>query len=144
MRIATVVGLGSLLILGCSADADDDSGPKGCADISGNYDVKVAKVGGTCPSGGSNSVSLSIVKKGDGYSVYLPGIDGGCPGELDAATCKYTALCEISTGGSVVASYNLSYTFDGNAFSGSLVGTAGPPIFQEACDSSVKHDGTRI
>lgn len=139
-----------LLVLGgvaCSSSTTGtDEGGGGCADVTGNYEVAVTKVSGSCGEG-DNKASLTIGRDDSGLYILLPGVEGGCPASLDAATCKFQAECKIVNAknpSDTWATYNVTYTFSGSKFSGSLVGALGPPIVTTACDSTVKHEGTRL
>lgn len=145
MRRILCVGLSGAMALACSSESTG-AAPGGCADVTGNWSVQVARIGGSCPPTGDGDATVTISKGDEGYGIVLPGIEGICPAELDATTCKLTALCKIvdTKSGSNLATYNLSYTFSGNTFTGSLAGTLSPPIVTEACDANVKHDGTRL
>lgn len=145
-----VLGMG---LLACSNDDDkgDDEGGGGCADVSGNYDVTVTRVSGTCPQAeadGTNKASITIGSDDAGLYVLLPGIEGGCPATLDATTCRFKAECKIvdkADTSITLVTYNLDYTFSGKRLSGSLVGGAAAGVLApDACDSTVKHEGTRL
>ena len=117
----------------------------GCDDITGNYNVKVTRLGGDCPEGGDGTASITIAEEAEGLYVVLPGISGGCKGTLNADSCRFQAQCEIFENGAKVVTYNVDYTFAGKQLSGSLVGAAAAGVLQaEACTSTVKHEGSRL
>ena len=149
MTRRVVVGV-AMLAVAC-ASSSTGSGPPaetGCKDITGIYDVTATRVSGSCPRGDDvpDKVTVTIATTGGKPTVALPGIEGGCPGELDASTCKFTAFCKIfdtKTNKDLVL-YNVDYTFAGKTLSGTIVGVQFPPLVAAQCDAVAKHEGTRL
>lgn len=133
------------LVVACATDAEP--APK-CADVSGNYKVSSSRAAGTCDPklDGDGQSTLAFAKNGDGsVTVLLTGIPGGCPGALDARTCRYTANCEAKgTDGATLATFSLDYTFDGATFRGSSITGARPPAVPAACDVTYSETGTKL
>jgi hypothetical protein len=133
---------------GSEAASDSPSEAPSCADITGNYDVAVTRLGGTCPTkdtGESSHASITIAKDDDGLYVVLPGVSGGCPGTLDSSSCRFQAQCQITENGTVAVTYSVDYTFYGTDFSGSLVGAAAAGVLSaDACEARAKHEGSRL
>lgn len=146
--------VGALVALGMMAcsSSDDDGGSSGatpekgsgCADITGNYDVKVTPVSGDCPPGDGKNVTVTITTVNGKLNVAVPGVEGGCPADLNTSTCRFTALCKVVSNGQNVALFNYDYTFSGTSFQGSVTGSLSPPIQDPACQATAKHAGTRI
>lgn len=123
--------------------------PKGsaCADITGNYTVTVERLSGTCdPAADPKTTSVGITKADDGsYVIVLPGIEGGCPGTFEPATCKFTSVCELrDKTGNIIANSNISYTFTGNGFTGTSLGGLRPPAVSTPCEVTYSERGTKL
>lgn len=148
MRSLFALAMTGAVLLACSDGDDGDAGGGGgCANITGNYDVTVTKVGGSCPStnDGTTKASITIAEEDSELYVVLPGVGGGCKGALDSTSCRFQAQCEVFQGGARVVTYNVDYTFSGKTFSGSLVGAAEAGVLSpEPCDSQARHVGTRL
>lgn len=140
-----------LLVVGwvqiaCSSDVDEAAG--GCADISGNYSVKSTRLGGSCDSSidGNGESTVSFTKSADGWTLVAPGLEGGCPGTLDAASCRFKSDCKVfdmKTGATLVTG-SIDYTFSGKTFTGSTINAALPPLVSAACDASYRDNGTKL
>lgn len=134
------------IVVGCSGETGE--GPAtACADVSGNYQASVERVAGSCdPSQDPKSVSMTMRPNGDGtWSALLPGVDGGCPGRLDAASCKFTSNCAVRTGdGSLLATVNLEYTFSKTGYTGTAVNGLLPPATATRCEVIYRETGSRL
>jgi hypothetical protein len=137
-------------LVACASEttgSGEDLGPISCTDITGNYSVTATRNGGTCPSPDkpTTTASITISKNGDALSIFLPGINGGCDGTLDTASCRFQAQCIVTSNGQTAITYNVDYTFHGTKFTGSLVGAAEAGVLDsKACTANAKHDGSRI
>ncbi len=134
----------------CACGSDDAGGSAGgCADISGNWSMKGTTTRTTCPPdppGTPETANISIQRgQGNDYTVFLPGLQGGCPGTLDPVACKFTSACEIKGGdGKVLVSLAVDWTFSGPKFSGSEIGKLFPPTVATACDTASNDSGTKL
>lgn len=138
-----VIVLGSMLVA-CTSNTD---GQGDCGDISGNYSVTSTRTSGSCDASmdGDGQSNVTFMKNGDGWTAVLPGIDGGCPGKLDAKTCKFTSACKITAqDGSTLATISAEYTFAGGTFSGTTINAALPPLVKAACDATYKDTGQKL
>lgn len=147
-RILTTTMVAAMALAACGSDDNaDDSTPatgSGCADITGNYDVKVTPLSGDCPPGDGKNVTVTITRSAGALSVAIPGIEGGCPAELNATSCKFTALCKVVLDGQQAALFNYDYTFTGTSFNGTIAGSLSPPVADPACQATARHQGKRI
>lgn len=119
----------------------------GCPDITGNYSVTVERVSGTCdPALDPKTSSIGMQRAPDGtWNVVLPGIEGGCPGTLDAASCKFASACEIrDKDGLVLGTLSISYTFTATGFTGSTVSGLRPPVVAMGCEVTYREIGTKL
>lgn len=143
--VLSAILVGGVLVA-CNESEVDGSG---CADISGNYDVKYERVSGSCDPkvDGALRATLSFSKDADGaWSVVIPGLEGGCPGSLDASSCKFVANCKAmsKTDGSTLATYSVDYKFTGTTIAGSSITALLPPTATPACDVTYKETGTKL
>lgn len=147
MRTVTIA-LATLFVslAACTSSAADD---EGCSDISGNYSWKETVVSSDCPPSSGESKgdnTITIGKSGSGFAIFLTGVSGGCPGNLNLDSCRFQAQCEVTDkNGNTAITYNVDWTFSGKTFSGSLVGAlsagvAGP----NACTVTEKNTGARL
>lgn len=82
---------------------------------------------------------------GGTWTIVLPGIEGGCPGTLDAATCRFSSACEArDQAGAVVATATISYTFTATGFTGSTVSGLRPPAVSKPCEVTYRETGTKL
>ncbi len=147
MRTISIVGV--VLVLAACTNSSTDADDGGCADISGNYKLTATKQTGTC-SGSENGTAsedtVTIERNANGLFVRIPGLDGACPGSLEAATCRFTAQCVLlgkDDPSQKVGTFNIDYTFSGKTFSGSVNVGLNPPG-KASCTELETHDGTRI
>lgn len=138
--------VGTLALAACGSD-DDDGGPtrtpdvgSGCGDVRGNYSVKVSKLSGDCPAGDGAPVTLAITTFNGALNVAIPGIEGGCPADMNQETCRLTAACKVGD----YALFNLDYTFQGTTLTGTIAGSLSPPAADPACNITSRHEGTRL
>lgn len=148
MRILVAI-IAAAIAVACSSETETTTttptNGSGCTDITGNYSVTVTQLSGTCAGGGQNPITLTIASVNGALNVAIPGVDGGCPADLNASTCRLSALCKITaTNGALAATLNVDYTFTGTTFTGTLAGSLEPPISDPACQETVRHDGKRI
>ncbi|MCW5834510.1 MAG: hypothetical protein KIS78_19065 [Labilithrix sp.] len=119
-------------------------GAADATDIVGNYTVVETKVSASCEIPDAGESNLTIRNDEDGVAVLLPGLSGACPGNLDSATCRFTAECRLfdeKNPTETTATFNVDYTFAGRTFSGSLVfGKLSAP----ACTATLRQEGQRI
>lgn len=140
---AVAVALG--LAMACSDSVD---GSNGCTDISGNYSVTATRASGTCDVAldPKSASTVTFTRAGEGWSVAMPGIEDGCPGELNASTCRFTSVCKLyaKATGATLATLSIDYTFDGPKLSGSSVSGLVPPAVAQNCDVTYRETGTKL
>lgn len=141
----SITGVAIALILVACSNSDEDSPAAGCADVAGNYNIKVTPLSGDCPPGDGKDVQITITREGGSYGIATSVTEGACPAELNASTCKLTATCKVTDGnGATVATINHDYTFSGSTFTGTVTGSLRPPIADPACTAVARHEGTRL
>ncbi len=133
-------------IAACSSNSD--AAPSSCADISGNYSVISARGGGNCDAkaDGDGRSTVGFSRAGADWAIVMPGLPGGCPGTLDARTCKFIATCEVQAndGGATLAHFAIDYTFSPGAFSGSTIAGVLPPAVEKPCDVTYQEKGSKL
>lgn len=142
------IAVAGVMMVGAACSSEAEGTGASCADIAGNYTVKGERIGGDCPepANADDQDTVSVVKGSDGrWSFAVPGVTGGCPGTLDASSCRFIANCEINAGnGQNVATFTLDYTFNGKTFTGTSVGGFKPPAVPAACRVTYRESGTRL
>lgn len=149
MRPWGMLAVVAVLISACASETTG-TGPS-CSDVSGNWSVVSNRISGSCDPkiDGDGRSTITLTKQGDTtYAVILPGIEGGCPGRLDA-TCKLTTTCELraNSSGALIATISAEYTFSGTTFSGTTVNAILAPIpdkTEKACSANYKDVGTKL
>ena len=93
MRVVSLAMVSAVLIGACGDDAADADA---CADISGNYSVTSRRAGGDCEQAldPKTPTTVTMQRDGDAWNIVIPGLEGGCPGELTPSTCRYVATCK--------------------------------------------------
>ncbi len=146
MKQAAFVCAVAAILVACSSESTGTT-ETGCKDITGNYDVTATRLTGSCPKGNDtpDKITVTITSVSGKPNIAFPGIEGGCPGELNPATCKFTALCKITDkAGNQLLQYNVDYTFSGPKVTGTFAGVQYPPVVAQQCDATAKHEGTRL
>lgn len=144
---AKVLGWSLLVAVSACASETKGSDASACADVTGNYSVAVERVSGTCdPALDPKTASVSVTKAGDGsYVLVAPGIEGGCPGELNEASCKITANCTLfDKDRATLGTFTVDYTFSAKGYTGSTVSGLKPPAVASACDVTYRETGTKL
>lgn len=145
MKLMAVSMVAVVLVAACSEEAEPSS--SNCADISGNYAVTSTRTSGNCEASldGDGKSTVSFARDGaGGWTVVLPGIEGGCPGTLDVS-CKFLSNCELrDKAGALLATDSVEYTFSGRTFSGSAVLAAHPPIAAKSCGANYSETGSKL
>ncbi len=139
----TLLAVLALTVAACSSSTATPSGPV-CSDVSGNWKVTSTRTDGDCtaPQFNSGEANITMRKGTDGaWSVVLPGLSGGCPGELDAKTCRFVANCDITSGTTKTASVGVEWNFDGKTISGSEIGRILSP---SACTANYTDSGAKL
>lgn len=149
MKLRLGVVLVGVVLVACADDEVTGTGSGGCADITGNWNVKSETVTDTCPpgtgSGSAAGTNVTIQRQGDGsYIVQFPGVTGGCPGSLDAASCKFISTCEVTSEGTRVLAGNIEWTFAGRTLSGTEILRAFPPAVPNSCEGSYRDTGSKL
>ena len=133
-----------MLLAGCTSSVE---APATCPDIGGNYKVTATRSAGTCdPKLDPGETTVAFSKAGAGYNVIITGLSGGCPGTLDASTCRFTANCEAKDekSGATIETFSLDYTFSGASFKGTGIAAARPPAVATPCDVTYQEQGTKL
>lgn len=139
--VAMCVGL-----VACSSETEG-TGSAGCADISGSYNVTSVRVLGTCdpaldPTG---PTTVTMTRSADGWTAVLPGIEGGCPGTLDAQSCRFISTCEFRDAqGRRIGTMSLDYVFASADVSGSAANALLPPAVTTACTVTYRETGEKL
>lgn len=116
-------------------------------DVTGNYKVKTHRLSGDCPNSGEDGeITVTVSRDNGTLLVAFPGVEGGCPADLNASTCKLTALCKIfdTKTNATLATFNVDYTFNEPQLSGTLAGAINPPLAATACTANASHNGTKL
>jgi hypothetical protein len=138
------------VVAGCSSEtvgSGSSSGGSACPDISGNYSVQVERVSGSCDVSIDRPTStLGVTKNADGtFTLIFPGLEGGCPATLDAASCRITVACAArGADGSTIATSNLDYVFSSKGYTGSSATGILPPAVPSGCDVTYRETGTKL
>jgi hypothetical protein len=134
------------VLVACSSSTEGTGG--GCADITGNYTVTSVRQSGTCDPAldPQNATTVTFTRSGDGWLVALPGIEEGCPGQLDAGTCRFTTVCKLyaKATGATISTLSIDYTFSGPTLAGSSVSGVLPPAVPKACDVTYRENGKKL
>lgn len=133
------------VIAACSSETEG-TGTGGCADITGNWSATSKVLSGDCPPLTNETNSVGIQKQGDGaYIAVVPGVEGGCPGTLDAATCKFQSSCEVfGADGARLGATTIDWTFSGKTLRGSEIVRLFPPAAPTQCMSTYEDTGTKL
>lgn len=147
MRVWLVAGALYTCLPACSSSSEDGAGPNGgCSDIAGNWETTRTRTSGTCDPAldGDGKGTFTLSKDGAGWILVLPGVQGTCPGTLDAA-CKFTTTCELKgKDGALVATASVDYAFSGDSFTGSVVNGLRPPAVTTACSANYRVTGKKL
>ncbi len=134
------------LLAACSSDPA--ASPSPCADIAGNYKVTATISSNTCPpslAGGTQDTVSFTKSHGDAWILVLPGIPGGCPGTLDAKSCRFVSNCDQKgADGSTLATLAIDYTFSAGGYTGSSITGVRPPTVPTPCEVTVQDKGTHL
>ncbi len=135
------------LLVACSSDPA--ASPSPCADIAGNYKVAATISSNTCPpslAGGTQDTVSFTKSQGDEWILLLTGIPGGCPGTLDAKSCRFVSNCDQKgADGSILATLAIDYTFGaGGSYTGSSITGVRPPTVPTPCEVTVQDRGTHL
>ena len=137
--------IGFVAMVACTSESRDESG---CDDISGNYSATAERVSGTCDPAldPTSATTFGMQRAADGtWVAVLPGIEGGCPGALDTASCKFTSACGFrDKSGAVVGNASLSYAFGARGYTGSSVYGVRPPAVATTSEVTYRETGTKL
>jgi hypothetical protein len=141
---------GLVMLVACAITTEgtgSSSGGGACPDITGNYSATAERVSGTCDPAldRKGAMGVGVQRTGDGWSIVIPGLEGGCPGTFDETSCTFSAACEVrDKNGVVLGTSSISYTFTATGFAGSNVSGLRPPAVAERCEATYKVTGTKL
>lgn len=144
LPIALAVTLLAALAPACS----DETEGSGCpGDIGGNYQVESVRISGDCTiPNESQPVTVGMARGEAGsWVMILPGVSGGCPGQLDTSTCKWTSVCELQgQDGTMLGNANMDLTFSTTGYSGTSVSGLRPPAVPMACSVTYRESAKKL
>lgn len=144
-RVHAGAAVAAFLLAACTSSVSEQ--PSACADISGNYAATFTRISGTCDPkiDGDGRGTISFARGGDGtWNMVYPGLDGSCPGTLDAS-CRFVATCKaVGKDGTTVATASVDYHFTATGFSGSNSSALKPPAVSTGCDATYKQQGNKL
>lgn len=142
MKRLVAAAISSVVFVACAAD----DGPE-CENIGGNWTVRSERTTGTCDIAtfGNQTISVTMRRDSGRWEVVLPGIEGGCPGELDPNTCRFTTTCDLLDRESRrLATSNIEWVFDGNSLTGSTISRVFNPAVVRDCLVDYRDNGTKL
>ncbi len=133
------------LVFACSSSSADEPD---CSDISGNWSGTSTRNGGDCDPGQFNGGegTFTLAKEADGrWLITSPSFQGGCHGQLNQSTCKFTASCSLfSDTGATLATETYDFTFAGKSYSGNTIAAAFPPVVASRCTANSSDSGQKL